>query len=115
MLGELLTYQVQEHELNLCEHEYTELEQQHRKQAHTTELLQGYTCALNYLADDEQGNVLHWLSKVEHHLTQIQRFDPSVQANTELLGQALIHLQEVGHDLQTRSKVLSLTRKILRK
>lgn len=100
---ELLTYQVNELlELGLQEQEYTVLERQHRRQAHTTDLIQGYTCILNTLENDEQHNVLRGLSHIEQYLRDIQRFDSELQSNADLLSQALIHLQEIGHDVQTR-------------
>ena len=95
----LLQYQVQELEaLNPVPAEITALEEEHRRLANISRLLESCQQALGQLTEDEHA-IFRQLNHVQHELQGIVRFDQKLTSVTGLLESAGIQINEAGSEL----------------
>lgn len=98
---ELLSYQVQElNNLALEANECQQLDQEQRQLANTEQLLESYQTILNFLADNEEVNVLNLLNSAQTQLTHLQSLDNKLQNANELLNNTLIQAEELSNELR---------------
>jgi len=97
----LLRYQVQElSAFELTPQALEDLETEHQRLAHASELLTHSQQALTGLAAEEGPSSITYLTQVQHALHQVQQHDPGLDNVVHLLEHALIHIEEATHELQ---------------
>lgn len=98
---ELLRFQVQElDELDLQENEYSELEQEHQRLAHSRQLQEGVQGSLHQLYEADEQSVLSALEKLLASTQELQTLDPALGAACELLDSGTVQLREAAHELR---------------
>lgn len=98
---ELLRYQVQELEsLNLQPGESVELENEHKRLANASNLLQTAQQVLGALEENEDAAVQHALNQSHSDISDLARIDTNLQAIAELLNNAIIQVQETISELR---------------
>jgi DNA repair protein RecN (Recombination protein N) len=98
---DLLRYQVQELEaLGLGEDELAELEQEHERLAHSSELVEGVQGLCTALYDGDEGTVVQSLGHAASRLQSLGTIDPALAENSELLNQAAIQVEEAAAALR---------------
>lgn len=106
---ELLRYQVQELEsLNLQAGEAEELEGEHKRLANASHLLQTVQQTLGTLEENEDSAVQQALTQCHGDIDDLARVDSRLQPITELLGNALIQVQEGISELRHYADHLEL-------
>ncbi|MDY6993605.1 MAG: DNA repair protein RecN, partial [Pseudomonadota bacterium] len=97
----LLRYQVQElSAFELTPQALEDLETEHQRLAHASELLTHSQQALSGLAAEEGPSSIAYLTQVQHALHHVQQHDPRLDSVVHLLEHALIHIQEATRELQ---------------
>lgn len=97
---QLLEYQVNElDEFALQPGEYEQLEQQHKRLANSTELLEGCQQLAQLLCQDDDVTVLGMMEHGSKKLSDLLTYAPELQASYDLLQEALIQVEEAGHQL----------------
>lgn len=98
---DLLRYQVQELvEFGLAEDEASQLEEEYKRLSHSGQLLEVTQSALNELYDHEQQALQTRLSRQVSALENLLDLDPSLRPIAELLGNALVHIEEASFELR---------------
>ncbi|TDY02463.1 DNA repair protein RecN [Thiohalophilus thiocyanatoxydans] len=106
---ELLRFQVNELEvLALGEQEPAELEQEHKRLANASRLLETSERVSQLLQDNEETNASQLLSQCSSELQQLADTDSQLQAIAELLDSALIQVREAGSELRHYLDALEL-------
>ncbi len=94
---ELLRYQVNELEqLALAENEIEELEDEHRRLANASDLIDGINENLLQLNSDSDTSIEQKLNHINSGLQHLERFDPALSEINQLLTNASIHIDEAG-------------------
>lgn len=107
--SELLKFQLQElEELNLTPDEFQTLDLEHKQLAHSDELRQSMTHALDCLADNEQFNAVQCLHQAIQALECVQRVDPKIANWVESIKTALINVSDAEDDLRRYLENVSL-------
>ncbi len=99
--GEFLKFQLQELEaLHLTPDEFQALDLEHKQLAHSDELLQNITKALQTLAENEEFNVLHALQQTLQSLETVQRVDPKISTWIEAIKNIIIQASDTEDELR---------------
>lgn len=98
---QLVQYQVEElDEFGLKINEFEEIEQEHKRLANSTELVDNCQASLLLLTDDEDNNIASWLNKAVSLADNLQSVDPALSNVCTMLNDALIQVQESSSELQ---------------
>jgi len=107
--SDYLKFQLQELEdLNLTPDEFQTLDLEHKQLAHSDELLQNMTHALNCLTDNEETNATQCLNQALHALETIQRVDPKIATWIESIKSAIILVSDSEDELRRYLDSVSL-------
>ena len=97
---ELYRYQLDELErLDLNENEYLELEQEHDRLAHASELLDGMRFAAEVLYDMDEGSVTDVLAQAGHRIEALVEFEPHLSEVLSMLTSARVEIEEAAGQL----------------
>jgi DNA repair protein RecN (Recombination protein N) len=97
---ELYRYQLEELEqLDLKENESLELEQEHDRLAHASELLDGMRFAVEALYDADDTAVTHTLSQSSHKIESLVEYEPRLTEVLSLLNNARVEIEEAAGEL----------------
>lgn len=97
---DLYRYQLEELEgLELKENEYLELEQEHDRLAHASELLDGMQFASEALYDADDNSVTHVLARTGHRLENLVDYEPRLSEVQAMLNNALVEIEEAAGQL----------------
>lgn len=97
---ELYRYQLDELEqLDLKENEYLELEQEHDRLAHASELLDGMRFAVEALYDADDSAATHTLSVSSHKLESLVGYEPRLTEVLSMLNNARVEIEEAAGQL----------------
>ncbi|KFZ37175.1 recombination and repair protein [Shewanella mangrovi] len=98
---QLLSYQVEElNDFALGEHEYSELENEHKRLANSTALAENLQASLMLLSDDDDANLESMLNKVLGITEELVSYDDTLGSVNNMLNEALIQVQESRSELQ---------------
>lgn len=98
---DLLRFQTQEFkELALVDDEVAALEIEHKKLANAEHLISSCNQALDLLIDNEQHAITNLLHNVNQHLVGIKNLDLSITNSTNMINQAIIHVDEAANELR---------------
>jgi DNA repair protein RecN (Recombination protein N) len=98
---ELLRYQVEELEsVNLEENELTELENEHKRLANASKIIESGERLLNRLSGDESSVVGQQLQQSCAEINQLTESDPTLQGIAEFLENAAIQVSEATGELR---------------
>ncbi len=93
-------YQLEELErLDLKENEYLELEQEHDRLAHASELLDGMRFAVEALYDADDTAVTHVLSQASHRIESLADYEPRLSEVLSMLNNARVEIEEAAGQL----------------
>ncbi|MBR9726516.1 DNA repair protein RecN [Shewanella intestini] len=99
---QLLQYQVEElNEFNLAENEFTEIEQEHKRLANGSELIERCQQTLSLLNDNDDGNVGSLLYQSISIAEGLVDVDPQLSSISDMLNQALIQVQESTSEIES--------------
>lgn len=99
--AEFLKFQLQElEELNLSPNEFEELDLEHKQLAHSGELLQNVTHALNLISEQEEHNAMHYLNQAVQALETVQRVNPKISTWLESLKNAIVLASDTEDELR---------------
>lgn len=98
---QLLSYQVEElNEFALEEHEYTELEAEHKRLANSTALAESLQAGMMLLSEDDDANIESMLNRVISVAEELMSYDDKLSSVNTMLNEALIQVQESRSELQ---------------
>ncbi|QSX32518.1 DNA repair protein RecN [Shewanella avicenniae] len=98
---QLLSYQVEElNEFALGEFEYSELENEHKRLANSTSLVENVQASLMLLSEDDEANLESMLNKVLSLAEELVSYDDKLSSVNNMLNEALIQIQESRSELQ---------------
>ncbi|MGL5392626.1 MAG: DNA repair protein RecN [Shewanella sp.] len=98
---QLVQYQVEElDDFALKPNEFEEIEQEHKRLANSTELVDSCQASLLLLTDEEESNIASWLNKAVSLAENLQSVDPTLSNVCTMLNDALIQVQESSSELQ---------------
>ncbi|WP_394129578.1 DNA repair protein RecN [Shewanella maritima] len=98
---QLLQYQVEElDEFALGLDEFTEIEQEHKRLANGSELIETCQHTLNILNENEQANINSLLVHSMSMTDKLAEIDPNLTSVSEMLNQALIQVQESSAEIE---------------
>ena len=98
---ELLRYQINELEqLDLENHDYRALSEEHTRQANLGQILSSGRNQLDLLYENEQQSVNQMLGRIVNELTDLSQFTTDLNAITELLAEAQIQIEEASLELR---------------
>ena len=98
---DLLRYQLTElQELDLSEDEPTQLAEEYQRLSNSGRLLEVTEQTLDQLYDNEQHALQNRLSRLQGELENLLELDNRLQPVTELLNNALVHIEEASHELR---------------
>jgi DNA repair protein RecN (Recombination protein N) len=97
---DVLRYQIRELEsLNLSIEELAEMEQEHARLAHASELVEGVQSVAGILYDADEGAASQILSQAMARLGSLAEFDPGLAQTADLLNEAAIRIDEAAGQL----------------
>ena len=106
---QLLQYQVEElNEFNLGLDEFDEIEQEHKRLANGTDLIERCQAGLYLLTENEDGNIESLLNKVAAIADTLQGYDESLAPISTMLNEALIQVQESASEIESYLSRLEL-------
>ncbi|PMG40290.1 DNA repair protein RecN [Shewanella sp. 10N.286.52.B9] len=98
---QLVQYQVEElDEFDLKAGEFIEIEQEHKRLANGTELIDTCQSSLQLLCDDDEANIESLLNRVVGLAENLTEFDPQLSNIAQMLNEALIQVQESSSEVQ---------------
>lgn len=98
---QLVQYQVEElDEFDLKNGEFAEIEQEHKRLANGTELVDSCQASLFLLSDGEDNNIESLLNRAVNLAENLQSYDPALKNVSTMLNDALIQVQESTGELQ---------------
>ncbi|MCM2529741.1 DNA repair protein RecN [Shewanella algae] len=98
---QLLSYQVEElNDFALGEHEFAEIEQEHKRLANSTALIESCQLALMLLSEGEEANIESLLNRAVHISAELESVDSELANVGGMLNDALIQVQESSSELQ---------------
>ncbi|ARD23384.1 DNA repair protein RecN [Shewanella japonica] len=98
---QLLQYQVEElDEFALKPGEFEQIEQEHKRLANGSDLIENCQLTLQLLSEDDEHNIESSLNRVIGFADQLQSFDPALQSVANMLNEALIQVQESTSEVQ---------------
>lgn len=96
-----MQYQVEElDEFDLKIGEFEDIEQEHKRLANGTELVDSCQASLYLLTDGEESNIESLLNKAVSLAENLQSYDPALTNVSTMLNEALIQVQESAGELQ---------------
>ena len=106
---DLIRFQVDElQQSELREGEFTALEEEHKRLAHASELIQGVQASTFSLYDAEEGSVSDNLAQIVRQLSELSRFDASLNESLDLLQEAGVQIEEAANCLRQNLDRLEL-------
>jgi DNA repair protein RecN (Recombination protein N) len=106
---QLLQYQVEElDEFNLGLEEFDEIEQEHKRLANGTDLIERCQAGLHLLTESDEGNIEAMLNKVANIADTLQSYDGSLAPISKMLNEALIQVQESASEIESYLSNLEL-------
>ncbi|MGB6137911.1 MAG: DNA repair protein RecN, partial [Shewanella sp.] len=106
---QLLQYQVEElNEFNLGLEEFDEIEQEHKRLANGTDLIERCQAGLHLLTESDEGNIESLLNKVTNIADTLQGYDDSLAPISTMLNEALIQVQESASEIESYLSRLEL-------
>jgi len=106
---QLLQYQVEElDEFNLGIAEFNDIEQEHKRLANGTDLVERCQAGLQLLTEGEDGNIESMLNKVATIADTLQGYDESLAPISNMLNEALIQVQESASEIESYLSNLEL-------
>jgi len=97
---ELYRYQLEElDQLDLKENEFLELEQEHERLAHASELLDGMRFAAEALYDADDTAVNDVLAQAIHKLESLAAYEPRLSEVLSMLNNARVEIEEAAGEL----------------
>ncbi|MDZ7839741.1 MAG: DNA repair protein RecN [Gammaproteobacteria bacterium] len=97
---ELYRYQLEElDQLALGENEYLELEQEHDRLAHASELLEGMQFAAEALYDADDDAVNDVLAQAIHRIESLAEYEPRLSEVLSMLNNARVEIEEAAGEL----------------
>jgi len=97
---DFLKFQLQEfEELRLLPNEFESLDLEHKQLAHSDELLQNITNALNYLTENDDHNASRLLHQALVALESVQRVDPKIITWINILKSVMIQIKDTEDEL----------------
>ena len=106
---QLLQYQVEElNEFNLGLDEFDEIEQEHKRLANGTDLIERCQAGLHLLTESDEGNIESLLNKVASIADTLQGYDESLAPISTMLNDALIQVQESASEIESYLSRLEL-------
>lgn len=101
---EFIQFQLEElNQLTLSSQEIKTLPEQHKKLAHSEELIQLYQIAVDLSSESEEANIENQINQLCSVLNNIAQHDPSVKQTSELLESLQIQFSEVVDELRQRA------------
>ncbi|WP_285163149.1 DNA repair protein RecN [Shewanella goraebulensis] len=98
---QLVQYQVEElDEFALLPGEFEQIEQEHKRLANGTDLIDSCQNTLQLLSEDDEHNVESLLNRAVGFADNLQSFDPALKNIAEMLNEALIQVQESSSEVQ---------------
>ncbi|MGZ9899065.1 DNA repair protein RecN [Shewanella gaetbuli] len=98
---QLLQYQVEElNEFNLGDGEFRDIEQEHKKLANGSELIDSCQASLALLSEHEDHNVESLLNKVIQLADNLQTMDEKLAPVASMLNEGLIQIQESRSEIE---------------
>ncbi|MCC4832183.1 DNA repair protein RecN [Shewanella sp. 1_MG-2023] len=98
---QLVQYQVEElDEFALIPGEFEQIEQEHKRLANGTDLIESCQSALQLLSEDDEHNIESLLNRAVTVADSLQSFDPTLKNIAEMLNEALIQVQESTSEVQ---------------
>jgi DNA repair protein RecN (Recombination protein N) len=106
---QLLQYQVEElNEFNLGLEEFDEIEQEHKRLANGTDLIERCQAGLHLLTESDEGNIESLLNKVASIADTLQGYDESLAPISTMISDALIQVQESASEIESYLSSLEL-------
>ncbi|MGI2037204.1 DNA repair protein RecN [Shewanella frigidimarina] len=106
---QLLQYQVEElNEFNLGLEEFDEIEQEHKRLANGTDLIERCQAGLHLLTESDEGNIESLLNKVVSIADTLQGYDESLAPIGTMISDALIQVQESASEIESYLSSLEL-------
>ena len=106
---QLLQYQVEElNEFNLGLEEFDDIEQEHKRLANGTDLIERCQAGLHLLSESDDGNIESLLNKVVTIADTLQGYDESLAPISSMLSDALIQVQESASEIASYLSSLEL-------
>ncbi|MFM2484414.1 DNA repair protein RecN [Celerinatantimonas yamalensis] len=106
---QLLEYQVEElDQFSLQPDEYQQLDAQHKRLAHSAELLESCQQLSSMLCQDDEVNALSMLQQGCKKIADLLDYEPNLQSAYDLLQEAVIQVEEVGDQLGHAADQLEL-------
>lgn len=106
---DLLRFQTAELEqMDLRDHEFLELEQEHAKLAHANELREGIEFCYQQLYDAEQDPAARTIAQCQNTLNGLRDYEPELSQIVDLINQASIHVDEAAAQLRQLSVAIEL-------
>ncbi|MGI2177688.1 DNA repair protein RecN [Shewanella frigidimarina] len=106
---QLLQYQVEElNEFNLGLEEFDEIEQEHKRLANGTDLIERCQAGLHLLTESDEGNIESLLNKVASIADTLQGYDESLAPIGTMISDALIQVQESASEIESYLSNLEL-------
>lgn len=106
---QLLQYQVEElNEFNLGLEEFDEIEQEHKRLANGTDLIERCQAGLHLLTESDEGNIESLLNKVASIADTLQGYDESLAPIGTMISDALIQVQESASEIESYLSSLEL-------
>lgn len=97
----VLRYQTEElAKMQLREHEWAELQEEHRRLAHASRLTEAAAMALERLYDNDSGALYTILSQHASDIGELVQFDDKLNPVSELLNEAAIQIEEAAGRLR---------------
>jgi DNA repair protein RecN (Recombination protein N) len=98
---QLLQYQVEElDEFGLKPEEFEEIEQEHKRLANGSELIESCQAGLSLLCEDDEANIESLLNKAVSLADTLAGLDPKLANVAVMLNEALIQVQESASELE---------------
>ena len=106
---QLLQYQVEElNEFNLGLDEFDEIEQEHKRLANGTDLIERCQAGLHLLTENDDANIESLLNKVATIADTLQGYDESLSPISTMINDALIQVQESASEIESYLSSLEL-------
>lgn len=106
---QLLEYQIEElDDLSIKDGEFERIEQEHKRLANSSTLLETCANGLYLLTDAEDGNIESLLNKVVNLAHELADYDPKLASIQQMLNEALITIQESAAEIERYQNNLEL-------
>ncbi len=98
---QLLEYQVNElDEFDLNEGEFESIEQEHKKLSNSVSLVTDSQQCYSLLSENDEQTILDMVQFIENKLSDLAKFDPSIESIIQMVNEAGIQLKEASYELR---------------